>query len=41
MSQEDRERFELRVRLVVSYVAMVLALILMVFVGLALMGAFV
>jgi hypothetical protein len=40
MSDEDRERFELRARLVGSYVVMALALALMVFIALALVGAF-
>ena len=40
MSDEDRERLELRVRLIGSYVVMGLAAALMVFIALALLGAF-
>ena len=40
MSDEDRERLELRVRLIGSYVAMGLAIALMGFIALALLGAF-
>jgi hypothetical protein len=40
MSDEDRERLELRVRLIGSYVVMGLAIALMGFIALALLGAF-